>query len=316
MKMCLRKILGKFGVAGCLVLGVVLFVGADGLAEEKSSLLAQDTISVERAKMLGYVENHLAAKFPPMMRRTIEWGEIKKNNKNQLTIRYQCEAVTAKSNESLVYCWDFTFDAVGNFVSFSKVNGFPKRPANPFVKIVDPAAKTETPKKVVKENAPEVKVSPQDAKDANVAYKKALELEKKEDFAGAEVQFKEAHKKNPNNYLALLGAGNALFKQHLNEEAQKVFLKCIDMRPNDSKPLEALGLVAQAEGDEEKMVEWWKKSVELDKQASRALQGLAEYYAQKDDNKNAVMYYRLYIRTNEKDESAKRILERLLKPKP
>jgi tetratricopeptide (TPR) repeat protein len=316
MRVCFEQILGKVGLVGVFVLGVCLIAGVRGLAEEKSGLLSPDTISVERAKMLGYVENHIAVKFAPMMRRTIEWGEVKKNNKNQLTIRYQCEAIVAERNECLVYCWDFTFDAVGNFVSFNKVSGFPKRPAKPFVITVDPAVLNAPAKKVVKENAPEVKVSAQDAKDAAIAYKKALELEKKEDFAAAEVQFKEAHKKNPNNYLALLGAGNALFKQHHNVEAQKIFMQCIDMRPNDAKPLEALGLVAQAEGDEEKMIEWWKKGVELDKQAATALKGLAEYYAQKEDNKTAAMYYRMYLRTNEKDKDAKRILERLTKPKP
>jgi tetratricopeptide (TPR) repeat protein len=317
MKMYCQKVAGMFGVRSCiatvccLILGAFLFVGSQAvLGQEKSGLLASDTISADRAKMLGYVENHITNKFPPMMRRTVEWGEVKKNNLNQYTIRYQCEAVAIRGNECLVYCWDFTFDAVGNFVSFSKVSGFPKRPSNPFVKIVDPADKTET-KKASKENAPEVRVSVANAKEAALAYEKAVELEKQGDFVAAEKNFSEAHAKNPNHYLALLGAGNAFHKQHLNAEAQKIFLKCIELRPKDSRPLEALGAVAQAEGDEEKMVEWWKKSIELNKRSAAASKGLAEYYAQKEDLKNAAMYYRLYLKTNEKDEDAKKALEQI-----
>ncbi|MDR2644163.1 MAG: hypothetical protein LBC74_15380, partial [Planctomycetaceae bacterium] len=246
-----------------------------------------------------------------MLRRTIEWGEVKKN-KNQYTIRYQCEAVAINNNECLVYCWDFTFDEVGNFVTLSKVSGFPKRPAKPFLKVApNEPTKSVTPKTTTKENAPEVKVSPADLKDGAIAHGKAKEFIKKRDFAAAEVQLKEAFKKNPNNYMALLELGTVQFEQHLNEDAQKTFLKCIEMRPRDSRPLEALGLVAQSEGDDEKMIMWWKKSVDLDKKSFTALKGLGTYYAGKGDIKNAEIYFKLYLRNNEKDSEIKAALAEL-----
>ncbi|MDR1485847.1 MAG: tetratricopeptide repeat protein [Planctomycetaceae bacterium] len=312
MKMNFWQRAGLFTVVGCFILGVFLSVVPNAAAQD-TSLLAPDTISAEKAKMFGYVENHITNKFPPMLRRTIEWGKVQKN-KNQYTIRYQCEAVAINSTECLVYCWDFTFDEVGNFVTFKKVSGFPKRPGKPFLKVApNNPDKENTKKDKPKENAPEVKVSASDHKEAGIAFEKANKLVKDRDFAAAEIQFKEAFKKNPNNYMALLGLGDAQFQQHLHEEAQKTFLKCTEMRPRDSRPLEALGLIARDEGDEEKMVEWWKKSVEIDKQSYVALKGLGAYYAAKGDTKNAAVYYKIYLKTNTKDIEIRRILENLNK---
>jgi TolA-binding protein len=295
---------------GCFLLCVFLII-VPNAAAQNTSLIASDTISVDRAKMLGYVENLLTTnpKFPPMMRRTIEWGEIKKN-KNQYTIRYQCEAVAINSKECLVYCWDFTFDEVGNFVTYNRVSGFPKRPLKPFLKIADEAEKKAL-KAPPKENAPEVKVSQADFKDSAIAYEKALELVKNGDYAAAEVLFNEAFKKNPNNYMALLGLGNAQFKQHLFEDAQTTFLKCTKLRPRDARPLEMLGMIAKEDGNEEKMIEWWEKSIEVDKQASIALKELGTYYAERGDIQKALIYFRSYLKTNSQDAEIKAAVEKL-----
>ncbi|MDR2344429.1 MAG: tetratricopeptide repeat protein [Planctomycetaceae bacterium] len=310
MKTYIQKKISLVVVISCLVLGVFLFVNQDAMPQNTANLLAPGTLLADRAKMLGYVENHITNKFPPMLRRTIEWGEVKKNNKNQYTIRYQCEAVTKNGVECLVYCWDFTFDEVGNFVEFSKVSGFPKRPKNPFLKVAPSnTEKAVQSKSVQKEDAPEVKVSAADFKDASIAYDKALKSVQNKKFADAEIQFKEAFSKNPNNFMALLGLANAQFEQNLNDDAKKTYLKCIEMRPKDSRPLQALGEIAQSEGDEEAMLDWWKKSVEIDKQAYTALKGLGTYYAGKNDTKNAAMYFRLYLKTKNDTEISKALEE-------
>ncbi|MDR2169657.1 MAG: tetratricopeptide repeat protein [Planctomycetaceae bacterium] len=298
-------------IFSCLILGA-FSLAVEEATSQSTSLLAPGTIPAEKAKMIGYVENHITNKFVPMLRRTVEWSNIKKNNKNQYTITYKCEAIALNNNECLIYCWDFTFDEVGNFVKYDKVAGFPKRPAKPFVKIAPKNDdKNTTQKTTLKSDAPEIKITAADFTEGANAYKKATELVEKGDYADAEIQFKEAFKKNPNNYMALLELGNTQFKQQLNDDAQKTFIKCIEMRPKDYRPLEALGLIAQAEGNEDKMIEWWKKSIELNKQAYTALKGLGQYYAEKNDEKNASLYYRIYLQSKPQDTEIKKALEQL-----
>jgi tetratricopeptide (TPR) repeat protein len=312
MKMYVQKIKTLTIIASCFVLLAFLSSRQTASAQENTSLLAPETLSAEKAKLLGHVENHITNKFPPMLRRTVEWGNAIKNKKNQYTIRYQCEAVVINSNECLLYCWDFTFDEVGNFVNFSKVAGFPKRPSKPFLKVAsNDNEKINSPKPTPKENTQEVKVSAADFKEGAAAFEKGNSAMKKNDYANAEIHFKEAFRLNPNNYSALLELGNAQFKQQLNDDAQKTFIKCTEMRPRDSRPLEILGLIAQTEGNEEKMIEWWKKSVDVDKNSNTALKGLGAYYAEKGDTKNASMYYRIYLRSNTQDKEIKAALEQL-----
>jgi hypothetical protein len=59
------------------------------------------------------------------MRKSIEWGDVKTDDKGNSTIRYQFLALIW-DKERKILCLDFTFDKDGKYVSMQKVEGFPK----------------------------------------------------------------------------------------------------------------------------------------------------------------------------------------------
>ncbi|MDR2641967.1 MAG: hypothetical protein LBC74_04160, partial [Planctomycetaceae bacterium] len=66
MKMYFEKNVSWFTIICCFILGVFCS-GNPNAMSQNSGLLAPDTILADRAKMLGYVENHITNKFPPML---------------------------------------------------------------------------------------------------------------------------------------------------------------------------------------------------------------------------------------------------------
>ncbi|MDR1923468.1 MAG: tetratricopeptide repeat protein [Planctomycetaceae bacterium] len=311
----------KFAIKILLVLLIpmLFLVLSKSAVSQESWLLDPSTPSPEKAKLMGYVDNYISKNFPVILRRSLEWGDVKKNNRKQYTIRYQCEAI-AEGKECLVYCWDFTFDEVGNFVTCDKVEGFPKRPKNPSIKLsannTDNQKAQDAKKLLTQKTEPAViPVTIKDVGDSNAAYNAATKLMSENKFEEAEASYKKAFKHNPNNFLALYGIGTAQAKLKLHDDAKKTFQQCLEMKPKDSRPMVALGFIAKAEDEEEKMIEWWKKSYDADKQCHEALKALGDHYAAKNDIKNASLYYRLFLKIKPKDTQVKDALDKL-KQKP
>jgi hypothetical protein len=83
-------------------------------------------ITPEKAVMMGYVEHFLMNNFRDVtMRKSLEWGEVKTDDKGNRTIRYTVEALIW-DKDRMILCTDFTFDEDGQFVKTEKVEGFPK----------------------------------------------------------------------------------------------------------------------------------------------------------------------------------------------
>lgn len=90
-------------------------------------------ISVEKADLMGRVEwSFMHGARDITARKTIEWGEIQKDEKGNRSLRYKFYA-TIWDREVLVMNVVFTFDAKGNILDMVDVEGFPQK------KIVKPA---------------------------------------------------------------------------------------------------------------------------------------------------------------------------------
>ena len=84
-------------------------------------------ISVEKADLMGRVEWVMMHGGRDITaRKTIEWGEVQKDEKGNRTIRYKFYA-TIWDRDVYVMNIVFTFDAKGNIISRENVEGFPKK---------------------------------------------------------------------------------------------------------------------------------------------------------------------------------------------
>jgi hypothetical protein len=93
----------------------------------------QKPISPEKAKMIGYVEDFLMHNFRDVtMRKSLEWGDVKTDDKGNSTIRYRCEALIW-DKDRMILAWDFTFDKDGKFISQSKIVAEPVKIEKPDV---------------------------------------------------------------------------------------------------------------------------------------------------------------------------------------
>ncbi|GHT41361.1 hypothetical protein FACS189443_3030 [Planctomycetales bacterium] len=109
---------------GAAVLMFVAALSLTGYSEPK-------TISPEKAKMIGYVEDFLMNNFRDVtMRKSLEWGDVKTDDKGNSTIRYRCEALIW-DKDRMILTVDFTFDKNGKFVSQSKVESTPVKVEKP-----------------------------------------------------------------------------------------------------------------------------------------------------------------------------------------
>ena len=90
-------------------------------------------ISVEKADLMGRIEwAMMHGGHDITARKSIEWGDIKKDDQGNRTIRYKYYATIWDKN---VYIMNqvFTFDAKGNMLKMEHVEGYPKK------KVVKPA---------------------------------------------------------------------------------------------------------------------------------------------------------------------------------
>jgi hypothetical protein len=84
------------------------------------------TIAPEKAIMLGYVEDYFMKNARDVtMRKSLEWGDVKTDDKGNRTIRYKFEALIW-DKDRFILCGDFTFDKDGNYVDMKQVEGFPQ----------------------------------------------------------------------------------------------------------------------------------------------------------------------------------------------
>jgi len=117
----------------CRTFAALILFGAFAL-----SVQAQPKpITPEKAMMMGYVEdyfNHNARDIT--MRKSLEWGEVKTNDKGNRTIRYKFEALIW-DKDRFIFCSDFTFDKDGNYVSMTHIEGFPQPVEKPDVTTLD-----------------------------------------------------------------------------------------------------------------------------------------------------------------------------------
>jgi hypothetical protein len=113
-------------LCGLVVLMLVAALSLTGNAAQK-----QKVISAEKARMIGYVEDFLMNNFRDVtMRKSLEWGDVKTDDKGNRTIRYRCEALIW-DKDRMTLAWDFTFDKEGNFVVQNKVETTPVKVEKP-----------------------------------------------------------------------------------------------------------------------------------------------------------------------------------------
>jgi beta-lactamase regulating signal transducer with metallopeptidase domain len=84
-------------------------------------------ISVEKADLMGRIEwTFMHGSRDVTARKSLEWGEIEKDKDGNRTLRYKFEA-TIWGKEVLIANQVFTFDAKGNILEVTDVDGYPKK---------------------------------------------------------------------------------------------------------------------------------------------------------------------------------------------
>ena len=90
-------------------------------------------LSPDKAIMMGYVEDFFMNNARDItMRKSLEWSDVKTDDKGNRTIRYKSEAFIWDQGKIISYS-DFTVDKDGNFVGIKHVEGFPKPVEKPDV---------------------------------------------------------------------------------------------------------------------------------------------------------------------------------------
>lgn len=97
-------------------LAFLLLVGLTSIGHAR-----QKQISPEKAQMIGYVEDFLMNNFRDVtMRKSLEWSDVRTDDKGNRTIRYRFEALIWDKDRKTL-CWDFTFNPDGKYVGYQKV---------------------------------------------------------------------------------------------------------------------------------------------------------------------------------------------------
>ena len=121
-----RKRTMKQAVAGTVIPLLLLAVSLTTFAQQQ-----HEPISVDKAKMIGYVEDFFLHNDRDItMRKSLEWGDVATDEQGHSTIRYKFEALI-RDKDRQILCEDFTFDKDGKFVASQKVDGFPQEPEKP-----------------------------------------------------------------------------------------------------------------------------------------------------------------------------------------
>jgi beta-lactamase regulating signal transducer with metallopeptidase domain len=97
---------------------------------KRSASIAPDQpmgISVEKADLMGRVEwTFMHGARDVTARKSLEWGDIEKDKDGNRTLRYKFEA-TIWGKEVMIANQVFTFDAKGNILDVTDVEGYPKK---------------------------------------------------------------------------------------------------------------------------------------------------------------------------------------------
>jgi len=121
-----RKRTMKQAVAGTVIPLLLLAVSLTTFAQQQ-----HEPISVDKAKMIGYVEDFFLHNYRDItMRKSLEWGEVATDEQGNTTIRYKFEALIWDKDRQII-SEDFTFDKDGKFVASQKVDGFPQELEKP-----------------------------------------------------------------------------------------------------------------------------------------------------------------------------------------
>lgn len=130
-------------------------------------------------------------------------------------------------------------------------------------------------------------------------------------MAEAEEKFAEAIGLNPQAENAYQGLGWAQFNQGKTENAKAAFQKCVELNPDNSAALNGLGWIAHGAGDTDGAIAWWEKAVKASKgTATASLSGLTQVYMELGNYKQAVRYYKLWLRAEPNSQMAKEGLEK------
>jgi len=115
----------------CRLFAALVFFGVFALAVQAQP--QPQPITPEKAMMMGYVEHFFMHNARDItMRKSLEWGEVKTDDKGNRTIRYTFEALIW-DKDRLIFCFDLTFDKDGKIVDMLRVEGFPKPVEKPDV---------------------------------------------------------------------------------------------------------------------------------------------------------------------------------------
>jgi len=126
----------------------------------------------------------------------------------------------------------------------------------------------------------------------------------------AEEKFKEAVAKDPTNDNAYQGLGWAQLNQGKKFNAKDSFEKCVRLNPKNSAALNGLGWIAHGAGNIDEAIEWWEKAIKVSNgRATASLSGLTKVYMEKGDYKNAIKYYKMWLKAEPNNKQAKKGLE-------
>jgi Tfp pilus assembly protein PilF len=104
------------------------------------------------------------------------------------------------------------------------------------------------------------------------------------DTAGTEAALKKLLEVDPQNLQAYGFLGQIYVKQKRIADAKREYAAVIRQRPRSVPAHTMLGLLAEAENDIPRAIEWYQKAVQLDWRAAVASNNLAWIYATRDTN--------------------------------
>ncbi|MCL2005699.1 MAG: hypothetical protein FWG73_05990 [Planctomycetaceae bacterium] len=109
----------KCTVAAALLVSMTAVCVTPALCQEQS-------ISPEKAMMMGFVENYFHHNARDItMRKPLEWGDVQTDEEGNRTIRYKFEALIW-DRERILFNMDMTFDKDNHFRNIRHMAGFPR----------------------------------------------------------------------------------------------------------------------------------------------------------------------------------------------
>ena len=83
------------------------------------------------------------------------------------------------------------------------------------------------------------------------------------------------------------------------------------LNPENSAALNGLGWIEHGQGNIDKAVAWWNKSVKASNgTATASLSGLTQVYMDKEEYRKAVKYYQMWLKAEPNNQDAKTGLEK------